>query len=147
MGKLYYDVLTSMDITTSFVCDLIKPENNIKFYQDYKKAIDESNVDGVIVSTTAPSHYQIIIHAIENKIKYIVCEKPFTISVKQADEIINKLKKSDSRLTINYSRRHSEAYASLKKNLFEENIIGEPRTVIITCGAGGLSAVGTHFLD
>jgi len=35
----------------------------------------------------------------------------------------------------------------LKNDLIENKIIGEPRSMIITCGAGGLSAVGTHFFD
>ncbi|MEX0764803.1 MAG: Gfo/Idh/MocA family oxidoreductase [Nitrosopumilaceae archaeon] len=145
MGQVYHDVLTSMNHEISFVCDVIKPVGIVNHYYDYKIPLEKA-IDGLVVSTTGPSHSEIIIHAIEKNIKYIVCEKPFTTSVKQADEIIEKLKKSDTKLTINYSRRYSEAYSTLKENL-NNDIIGKPKTVVITCGAGGLSAVGTHFFD
>ena len=32
-------------------------------------------------------------------------------------------------------------------DLYEEQIIGKPKTVIIISGAGGLSTVGTHYFD
>jgi len=31
--------------------------------------------------------------------------------------------------------------------LYQNDLVGKPRSVIITCGAGGLSAAGTHFFD
>ena len=35
----------------------------------------------------------------------------------------------------------------MKSDLYDNHIIGKPRTVIITCGAGGLATLGTHFFD
>ncbi|TLX82133.1 MAG: Gfo/Idh/MocA family oxidoreductase [Thaumarchaeota archaeon] len=147
MGKMYYDIISKMEIELSFICDIIKPMNDLKYFQNYKEALDNLTVDGLIISTTAPSHNEIIQYAIEKKIRYIVCEKPFTTSVIHADEIITKLKNSDTRLAVNYLRRYSSIYAELKRDLYESNIIGKPRNMIITCGAGGLSTVGTHFFD
>jgi len=149
MGKVYTDVLSSMNIDLDFICDKVEShtEKNVKHFLDYNEALNESKIDGLIISTHAPSHYEIVKTAIEREINYIVCEKPFTTSLKHADEIIEQLKTSKSRLVINYSRRFSNLYTNLKNDLFQKNIIGKPRSVIITCGAGGLSAVGTHFFD
>ena len=147
MGKMYYDVLSTLKIEVKFVCDIHRPENDIPFFQDYKEAIVQSKVDGIIIATYGPSHHEIVKYAIDEGVKYIVCEKPFTTSIKHADEIINKLKISNTRLTINYSRRFSEMYTELSKELFEKSIIGNPTSIIITSGAGGLATIGTHFFD
>jgi predicted dehydrogenase len=147
MGRKHESVLTSMKINISFVCDKITSEGVKNFYQDYKTAIDEIKVDGIVISTYGPSHYEIISYAIKSGIKFIVCEKPFTVSVKQADKIISLLKDSNTRLCFNYIRRHSEIYRKIFEYLHQENILGIPRSVIITSGAGGISTLGTHFID
>jgi len=147
MGKLYHNVLSSKGINIEFICDKIKQDITEKFFLDPNEALEKSEVDGIIISTHGPSHYEIMNLAIRKNIPYIVCEKPFTVSVKQADKIIEHLKNSKSRLIVNYSRRFSDSYTELKKDLFEKKIIGEPSSIVFTCGAGGLSAVGTHFFD
>ena len=148
MGKLYHKVLSEMDIKVDFITDTIKPKKiDCQYFTNYKDAINKTKVDGVVVSTYAPSHHEIIKYAIEKKIKYIACEKPFTTSIRHADEIIQKLANTDIRLSVNYSRRFSTAYESLKKTLYSDNLIGLPKSIIITSGAGGLSALGTHFFD
>jgi len=148
MGKIYHKVLSEMDIEVDFIADIEKPPKiECQYFNDYKNALDKTNVDGIVVSTHAPSHYKIVKYAIEKKINYISCEKPFTTSIHHADEIIQKLTNTDVRLSVNYSRRFSTAYESLKKTLYYDNLIGTPKSIIITCGAGGLSATGTHFFD
>ena len=73
MGKKYASVLTSMKINISFICDKISSEEVKNLYQDYKIAIDEIKVDGIVISTYGPSHYEIISYAIKSGIKFIVC--------------------------------------------------------------------------
>jgi len=147
MGKIYHDVLKTLKIDVVFICDKEKKDTNVKFFSDYKSALNTSNVDGIIISTYGPTHYEIVKYAIEKRIKNIICEKPFTTSLKHAQEIIELLEKSNSKLTVSYLRRFSDSYNSLIKQIYKKNIIGIPKSIIITCGAGGISTVGTHFLD
>lgn len=148
MGKIYHEVLKELKIEVAFVADLIRPSYEISnFFQDYKQALDSVLVDGIIVSTTSPSHYEIIKYAVEKKIQYIACEKAFTTSVKHAEELSHLVSSTDTRLIVNYSRRFSTQYNSLKKNILDQNLIGKPKSIIVTSGAGGLSALGTHFFD
>ena len=147
MGKVYYEALSNLNIEIGFICDLVKPSTTIQHYNDYREALDKSQVDGIIIATYGPSHYEVVKYALQKKIKYIVCEKPFTTSIKHADEIIHGLENSDTRLTVNYARRFSEIYSGLKNDLHNNHIIGKPRAITITCGAGGLATLGTHFFD
>ena len=50
-------------------------------------------------------------------------------------------------MTVSYLRRFSDSYSSLIEEIHINKKIGIPKSVIITCGAGGISTVGTHFLD
>lgn len=147
MGHIYKEVLDSLNIKTEFICDVIGQNISEKSYTDYKDAINQTSVDGIIISTYAPSHYEIIKYAINNDIKYIACEKPFTNSAKHADDIIKLLKNSRTRLNVNYIRRFSDSYEKLNNILYHDSLIGNPQTVMITSGAGGISTLGTHFID
>jgi predicted dehydrogenase len=147
MGQRYENVLSKMNIKIEFICDKKEIKSRYKKFNDYKKAIDANDVDGIIISTTGPSHFDIIEYAIKNDIKYIICEKPFVTSVADADKVISLLTKSNSRIAINYSRRYSKSYQRLWDDLCKQKIIGEISSIIITSGAGGLSAIGTHFID
>ena len=147
MGQLYQEILKSLDIKLDFICDTKKLDKIESSFTDYQEALNKTNVDGIIISTYGPSHHQIIKSAINSGIKYVVCEKPFTNSVKNADDILKLLKKSNSRLSINYLRRFSKRYGKLFHEIHNKQIIGVPKSMIITSGAGGISALGTHFID
>lgn len=147
MGRVYHETLESMKHNVEFVCDVEQKSETTNFFNDYKTAIDSSSIDGLIVSTYGPTHHEIVKYAIKKGIKYIVCEKPFTTSVTHAQEILQLLQNSSTMLTVSYLRRFSGAYSNLMDRLYKDQIIGEPRSVIITSGAGGISTLGTHFLD
>ena len=147
MGELYHEVIKEMKFDISFICDLEKKIDGINFFSDYKIALDSSEIDILIISTYGPSHYEIMKYAIKKNIKYISCEKPFTTSLKHADEITELVKNSQSKLAISYLRRFSDAYCELLIKLKKNKIIGDVRSIIITSGAGGISTLGTHFID
>jgi len=147
MGKLYHEVIKEMKFDVVFICDLEKKIDDVKSFTDYKIALDSSEIDMLIVATYGPSHYKIVKYAIKKNIKYVLCEKPFTTSLKHAEEIIEVLKNSQSKLTINYIRRFSNVYSELLTKLNKNKIIGDVKSIIIVSGAGGISTLGTHFID
>jgi len=147
MGKLYEKVLENMKFEITFVCDKISFNTNQKFYSNYVQALDCETIDGLVIATHGPSHYEIVDYAITKKVKFIACEKPFTTSATSADQLTSKSKNSETRLTVNYSRRFSKAYDKLHNILYLEKIVGLPKAICIFCGAGGISTMGTHFFD
>jgi predicted dehydrogenase len=147
MGERYSKVIKSLNYNVKFVCDINEKNTDFPFFSDYTKAIENIQIDCLVISTQGPSHYEIMKFAISKNIKYIICEKPFTTSIKQADEIISLLKNSFTRLSVNYIRRFSKTYEDIWNLLFKENCIGTPRSIIISSGAGGISTLGTHYID
>jgi predicted dehydrogenase len=147
MGERYSKVIKSLNHDVKFVCDNNKKDTDLPFFSDYVKTIEKIPIDCLVISTFGPSHYEIMKYAISKNIKYVICEKPFTTSVKQADEILSLLKNSNTRLSVNYIRRFSKIYENIWNLLFKENCIGTPRSIIISSGAGGISTLGTHYID
>ena len=92
MGKIYHEIFERLGINVSFICDKIDMDVKTNFFNNYVEALEKTKTDGIVISTHAPSHFEIMNYAIEREINFIICEKPFTISIEQADKILEKLK-------------------------------------------------------
>ena len=56
------------------------------YYTDYRRMIDECELDGVIVATTPNVHYEQARYALEHGL-HVLVEKPFTIEARHAVEL------------------------------------------------------------
>ncbi len=101
--------------------------------------------DVVSVATYPDSHLELIRLAAKYKVKGIVCEKPITETIKDAEEIIRICKKNKIILLVNHMRRFDplirEWHEKVKAGLIGEIIQG-------TCYYyNGLLNNGTHSID
>jgi predicted dehydrogenase len=108
--------------------------------------LKEESFDMLSVVTNGPSHAEITIEAALAKVPRVVCEKPMATSIKDAKRIIAAAETSGTRLTINYSRRWSKGYRTLKKRI-DDGAIGDLCQVYAVCGGGQLACNGSHFFD
>ncbi len=77
------------------VCDLDRKKLNhirrlyprVKTFADYKKILDSVYVDAVVISTPAITHYALTKEAL-NKGKHVLVEKPMSLNIKEAQELI-----------------------------------------------------------
>ena len=109
MGQVYKRILEDLGIKIEFIVD-VNPEKideNYLIFSDYKEALESKKIDGLVISTYGPSHFDIIKYAIKKNIKYIACEKPFTTSVSHANEITELVRSKEIRLSVNYIKRFS----------------------------------------
>jgi len=60
---------------------------NARSYTDYKKMIEEENLDGVSICTFPSTHKEIAIEAL-NKGVNVLCEKPLAVSTNEAKEMV-----------------------------------------------------------
>lgn len=75
-----------------------------KGYADYKKMIDELDLDVIHICTPNHTHYDIAKYAIEKGVNFI-CEKPFTTTVEQAEELCELAARKGVRGAINFHNR------------------------------------------
>ncbi len=111
------------------LCDKYNSEKKAKelyiehSYSNYKKMIDEIDLDFIHICTPNNTHFDIAKYALENNIN-VILEKPMTFTVKEA-EILTSLAK-DKQL-INVINFHNRLYPTNIhiKNMIEANEIGD----------------------
>ena len=84
-------------------------EHGVTTFDDYKKLIDETKPEFVVISTPHPSHEEITVYAAERGI-HVLCEKPIAHTVAAADRMIAACRKAGVLLGIDFSQRPTPTY-------------------------------------
>ena len=119
-------------------------------YDDYEKMLDEQEPDIVIVPTQAPMHYPPTIAAAQRGI-HVFCEKPITLNLAQADEMVETCDKYNVKFSINHIKRAS-LYNRYVLSLISKGEIGDVVLMKATDKGGrkvgnSLMEMGTHLYD
>lgn len=100
---------------------LKKSYPSLKIHQSIFEALDV-DYDGYTIATPAPSHYEIAKKIIESK-KPVLVEKPFTITVEEAKDLVEIAKNNGVNLMVGHLLLFHPAIIKIK-NLIEEGSIG-----------------------
>lgn len=154
MGQRYFNIINQ--IKNFNICCIIDKKNNfskfqkfnenINFFNDYNEAFRIKKIDLVIVSTTANVRHKIVLSCIKNHIKYVIAEKPLCKSLKEAFEILNFSEKGQTKISLNFSRRHSSTYKKIKDDI-QKKEIGDLKSITIQMGGGQFGSNGSHMVD
>ncbi len=90
--------------------------NISSYYKDYKQMIEEINLDFIHICTPNNTHYEIAKYAIERNIN-VVLEKPMTVSLKEAKELVALAEEKGVVAAINFHNRLYPATAYIKKEI------------------------------
>lgn len=89
----------------------------------YQEILKNKNIDVICICTPNKFHQNIIIDSIDNN-KNIFCEKPLARNLEEAENIFNKVNKSNRILQVGSNHRFFESVKYAKK-LIDEGVIGE----------------------
>lgn len=135
----------------------------VKIVQQVDEVIQDPSIELVVVNTPNETHYEFSRKALEAG-KHIIVEKPFTVTTKEADELIALAKSKKKVLTVFQSRRWDGDFLTVKK-VIEGKLVGklvefeahydrfrnyiEPNTwkEERASGTGILYNLGSHMLD
>ena len=81
-----------------------------------------TDIELVVITTPPESHFTLAKAAIEAG-KHVVCEKPFTSTLAEAEELVTLADKSSSILTVFHNRRWDGDFLTIKA-LMEKNLLG-----------------------
>ena len=95
--------------------------------------IDE--IEGVVVSTTAPFHHDLSIQALQAG-KHVLCEKPMALTIEDAQEMYQESERTGKLLMVDFSKRFCPLVMEAKKWL-EEGTIGEITNIRYLSATGG----------
>ena len=104
------------DINAEKLGKLAEAVNADQATENYEEAIRDDRVQAVIVSTDEESHYGPAKLAAELG-KPVLIEKPFVLSLDEADDIIATAKKNESPAYIGYTQRFRKRYLLAKQSV------------------------------
>ena len=114
-------------------------------YSDFEEMLDREKPDIVSVCTTARIRSDIVQKVARAGVKAIWAEKPISISLAEADEMVRVCNEEGVSLAVNCARRWNPFY-SQARNIIDEGHIGNVLQVTAHA-ACGLSSNGSHLLD
>ena len=109
-------------------------------YEDYRRLLDRSDVDVVVIGTVDHWHTKIAIDAM-NAGKDVYCEKPLTLTIREGQQIIEAQKKTGRVIGIGtqqrteFNQRFAQAAAMMR-----DNRVGDVKRVTV-CIGGSRDAV------
>ena len=95
-----------------------------KCFSTLEEALKNVEADCVFVITPPQLHYQQCLQTIEAG-KHILVEKPFTLSLKEAKDIVRKAEEKNLKVVVTQNARYLPIYKKLA-NLIKEEVYGKP---------------------
>lgn len=111
-----------------------------------KEMFEKTKPDALVVSSTATSHCEYVCLAAEAGVKYILCEKPMSVSLAECDKMIEACERSGSVLAVNHQMQFMEQY-TIVKELVNSLEFGGLRSITVTASNFGLAMNGTHYFE
>lgn len=114
-------------------------------YTDYREMLANEELEIVSICTWPTLHSKMTVDSAEAGVKGILCEKPMSTCLAEADRMIEACDKAGTRLAIGHVYRFWEMYIEARR-LIASNAIGEI-TFIRGISIGDLLSDGTHIVD
>ena len=114
-------------------------------YADYNEMMAQEDLDIVSVCTTARHRSRIVQEVAKSSVKVIWAEKPMSLSLEEADEMVRACRDEGVRLAVNCARRWHPLFNEAKQ-MIEAGELGD---ILQVTGYGKckLSINGSHLLD
>ena len=94
------------------------------YYTDHQILLQDGDIDAVVVVSSTHTHKQVVIDAV-NAGKAIFCEKPISLTLAGAREMIQAVEKKGVFFQMAFQRRFDLGYQAARRKI-EEGAIGEP---------------------
>ncbi len=101
-----------------------------EIYEDYKKIINDKEIDAVLVCSSTNTHADISIEALKAG-KDVFCEKPVDADVNKIKEVIKVVEETGKKFKVGFNRRFDSNFSSIKKSI-KSGKIGDVHIVKIT---------------
>ncbi len=140
------DLICAADLNTERLEQFGRIWSIKKLYQDYMDMLHEEEPHIISVCTSNNTHYDILKNiARACRPKIVFCEKPMTLSVSEAEEIVNLYKDGNILFAVNHTRRYEPGHIAIK-DFMKRGGIGKIQKVI-GYYYKGIVHNGIHMLD
>ena len=99
--------------------------------KDYTELLDNNGIDAFIISATPETtHFPIARNCLKAG-KHVFLEKPLSLTLKEADELVGLAHGNNLKFTIGYSQRFNQKFAYVKKCV-TDGTLGEPVSALVS---------------
>lgn len=112
------------DVNESAAASLAAELGVSKRYGRYQDLLADKQVEGVVIVSPTSTHREIVLEAAERG-KPIFCEKPLSISLDAAREMLRGVEQTGVFFQMGFMRRFDKGYVAAKRKI-EEGVIGTP---------------------
>lgn len=97
----------------------LNADATVNVYTDYNKMLNNEDIDAVVIATESGYHAE---HAKACLLmnKHVLIEKPFTLSLEDADELIQLAKERDKKICVSHQNRFNPPIQKLRRAIEEE---------------------------
>ncbi len=96
---------------------------NVRIVRDAQEVFNDAAIELVIINTPNDSHFDYASQALQNG-KHVIVEKPFTVTVKEADDLIALAKKNNRLISVFQNRRWDGDFMTIQK-VVENKLVGK----------------------
>lgn len=135
-GLAHYDsiakehVVALCDINEGYVAEALKTFPGAKTYTDWRKCLEQKDLDAVVICT-ADHHHAFIANWALNRGLHVYCEKPLAITVEEARSVrANWLKHRGKLATQVGMQRHADPNFNRIRELIRDGAIGELQSAV-----------------
>jgi predicted dehydrogenase len=140
-------------------------QQGLRLVPDYEALLNDKEVDAIVLCTPNSQHPAQVIAAAKAG-KHVFCEKPFTLTKKDAEDAVAAVRKADITLALGYNRRFHPEMTKLRNQirsgelgtiLHVEATMTFPNALYLKpehwradrseTPAGGLAPMGVHAVD
>ena len=127
---------------SSYVLSVMKKYTGITAYSDYDAMLRELELDAVLIATPSRTHADMVRAALGRGL-HVFCEKPFTLSVNDGDELTALAREKNVVTQVGYHNRFVGAFAEVKRLIDREAIgtithaLGEAYGPVVLKAKGG----------
>jgi predicted dehydrogenase len=108
---------------SKYVLGVLEKYTGAVTYSDYDAMLRELDLDAVLIATPSRTHASMVRKALERGL-HVFCEKPFTLSVEDAEELTALAREKGAVTQVGYHNRFVGAFAEIKR-LLDAGAIGE----------------------
>lgn len=100
----------------------------------------------LVVATTAPTHHDYVLAAVEAGARHILCEKPMASSIDQADRMIEACAAMGVGLAVNHQMSFMAQYTQVKA-LIGSAELGPLASIVVAGSNFGLAMNASHYFE
>jgi predicted dehydrogenase len=143
MVKAHPEVeLAAVCDSSGYVLGVLRKYTGVATYSDYEAMLRELDLDAVLIATPSRTHAGMVRSALERGL-HVFCEKPFTLSPADADELSSLARQRGVVTQVGYHNRFVGAFAEVKRLLDAgavgtvTHVLGEAYGPVVLKAKGG----------